>query len=495
VAARRIGLRPPTDPGPKRGNVTTPKDVIQRAQDEGVEFVDFRFTDLPGMQQHFTKPVSQLSEGLFEDGMGFDGSSIRGFQSIDASDMLIVPDPATAHIDPFMARKTMVMNCDIKDPITGEMYDKDPRGVAMRAVEYLKSTGIADTAYFGPEAEFFIFDSVHYRAEPNSAGYTIVSREAAWATGDPADIFGEHNTGYKVPHKGGYFPVPPLDSFQDLRNEMVVALESVGIEVELQHHEVATAGQAEIDMKFDTMVSMADKTQLYKYVVKNVASQAGKTVTFMPKPIYGDNGSGMHVHQSLWLDGKPLFYDENGYAGLSELARFYIGGLLKHAPAVLAFAATTTNSYKRLVPGYEAPVNLAYSARNRSAAIRIPMMSQSPKAKRLEFRCPDPTANPYLAFAAMMLAGLDGIQNRIDPGAPLDKNIYDLPPEEAKGIPQVPGSLTAALDALEADHDFLTVGGVFTDDLISSYLELKRAEIDLVNMRPHPMEFQLYYTI
>jgi glutamine synthetase len=475
--------------------VTTPKEVIEKAKADGAEFVDYRFTDVPGLQQHFSMPIHELTEGVFEDGLGFDGSSVRGFQTIDASDMLLMPDPTSTYMDPFTVRPTLAVICDIKDPVTGELYGKDPRGVAKRALAYLQSTGIADTAFFGPEAEFFIFDSVQYSNHPNKAGFNIESVEAAWSTGDDFNLDGSPNSGHKIAHKAGYFPLPPLDTQQDLRSEMVAVMEATGITVEVQHHEVATAGQAEIDMRFDTMLAMADKTLLYKYIVKNVAAKYGKTATFMPKPIYGDNGSGMHTHQSLWKGGEPLFYDENGYGGLSQLALWYIGGLLKHAPAVLAFAASTTNSYRRLVPGYEAPVNLAYSARNRSAAIRIPMLGNSPKAKRLEFRCPDPTANPYLAFAAMMLAGLDGIQNQIDPGSPLDKNIYELPPEEAKNVPQVPGSLGAALHALEADHDFLMAGGVFNEALIESYVELKQEEIDAVNLRPHPLEFQLYYSV
>ena len=374
------------------------------------------------------------------------------------------------------------------------MYGKDPRGVVRRSLSYLASTGIADAAFFGPEAEFFIFDSVAFQNQPDVSGYQIRSVEGIFESGRPS-VNGAPSPGHRIPYKGGYFPLAPMDTFQDLRSEMVVALESVGIPIEVQHHEVGTAGQAEIDMVFDEMLAMADKVQLYKYVVKNVAREHGRTVTFMPKPIYGDNGSGMHTHQSLWKDGDTLMYDERGYAGLSDLARWYIGGLLAHAPAILAFAAPTTNSYKRLVPGYEAPVNLAYSQRNRSAAIRIPLISDNPKAKRLEFRCPDPSANPYLAFAAMLMAGIDGIQNQMDPGDPLDKNIYDLPPEEAAGIETVPGSLSAALDALEADHDFLLAGDVFNSSLIESYIEVKQEEVDAVNLRPHPLEYELYYSI
>ena len=388
----------------------------------------------------------------------------------------------------------MVLLCDVKDPVTGEMYGKDPRGVVRRSLSYLASTGIADAAYFGPEAEFFIFDSVAYQNQPDVAGYQIRSVEGIFESGRPS-VNGAPSPGHRIPYKGGYFPLAPMDTFQDLRSEMVVALESVGIPIEVQHHEVGTAGQAEIDMVFDEMLAMADKVQLYKYVVKNVAREHGRTVTFMPKPIYGDNGSGMHTHQSLWQDGDTLMYDERGYAGLSDISRWYIGGLLAHAPAILAFAAPTTNSYKRLVPGYEAPVNLAYSQRNRSAAIRIPLISDNPKAKRLEFRCPDPSANPYLAFAAMLMAGIDGIQNQMDPGEPLDKNIYDLPPEEAAGIETVPGSLAEALAALEADHDFLLAGDVFNSSLIESYIEVKQEEVDAVNLRPHPLEYEMYYSV
>ena len=393
-----------------------------------------------------------------------------------------------------MKRKTLVLLCDVKDPVTGEMYGKDPRGVVRRSLAYMASTGIADQAYFGPEAEFFIFDSVAFQNQPDVAGYQVRSAEGIFESGRPS-VSGAPSPGHRIPYKGGYFPLSPMDTFQDLRSEMVVALESVGIPIEVQHHEVGTAGQAEIDMVFDEMLVMADKVQLYKYVVKNVAREHGRTVTFMPKPIYGDNGSGMHTHMSLWMNGETLMYDERGYAGLSDIARWYIGGLLAHAPAILAFAAPTTNSYKRLVPGYEAPVNLAYSQRNRSAAIRIPLLSDNPKAKRLEFRCPDPSANPYLAFAAMLMAGLDGVQNQMDPGDPLDKNIYDLPPEEAAGIETVPGSLSEALAALEADQDFLLAGDVFNTALIESYLEVKQEEVDAINLRPHPLEYEMYYSV
>ena len=471
-----------------------PQEVIALAQAKGAEFVDMRFTDVPGVQHHFSLPIHELTESVFEEGLGFDGSSVRGFQTIDASDMLLIPDPDTAIFDPFMKHKTLVLLCDVKDPVTGEMYAKDPRGVVRRSLAYMASTGIADAACFGPEAEFFIFDSVAYQNQPDVAGYQIRSVEGIFESGRPS-VAGAPSPGHRVPYKGGYFPLPPVDTFQDLRSDMVVALESAGIPIEVQHHEVGTAGQAEIDMVFDEMLPMADKVQLYKYVVKNVAAQHGRTVTFMPKPIYGDNGSGMHTHMSLWMNGETLMYDERGYAGLSDLARWYIGGLIRHAAAVLAFAAPTTNSYKRLVPGYEAPVNLAYSQRNRSAAIRIPLISESPKAKRLEFRCPDPSANPYLAFAAMLMAGLDGIQNQMDPGEPLDKNIYDLPPAEAAGIPTVPGSLSEALKALESDHDFLLAGDVFGTGLVESYIEVKQEEVDAVNLRPHPLEYEMYYSV
>jgi glutamine synthetase len=471
----------------------TPDEVLALAQDEGVEIVDFRFCDLPGLMQHFSAPAHELSADAFEEGLGFDGSSIRGFQEIQESDMILVPDPNTAVIDPFRAHKTLNLNCFVRDPITLESYSRDPRYVAKKAEDHLVSTGLADTAYFGPEAEFFIFDDVRFHYDQHSASHSVDSIEAAWNT---ARDEGGSNLGYKIRYKEGYFPVPPMDQYQDLRSEMILTMERLGIEVEIQHHEVGTAGQAEIDMRFDTMLRMADKLMLYKYVVKNVANAAGKTATFMPKPIFQDNGSGMHCHQSLWKGGEPLFFSETGYAGLSDMARWYIGGLLTHASAILAFAAPTTNSYKRLVPGYEAPVNLVYSQRNRSASVRIPLYSKSPKAKRLEFRCPDPSCNPYLAFSAMLQAGLDGINNRIEPPPPVDKDLYDLPPEELAKVPQVPSSLDAALDALEADQDFLKVGGVFTSDLIDTWLAYKReTEIDAIRLRPHPYEFHLYYDI
>ncbi len=470
----------------------TPAEVIALAQEQNIEIVDFRFCDLPGLTQHFSVPLHQLTEEAFEEGYGFDGSSIRGFQEIQESDMILVPDPNTAVVDPFRQHATLNINCFVHDPVTGEPYSRDPRYVAKKAEDYLASTGIADTAYFGPEAEFYIFNDIRFSQDNHSAMYAVDSVEGIWNS----DKDEGPNLGFKPRYKEGYFPVPPMDHFQDIRSEMALTMEKLGIEIEIQHHEVGTAGQAEIDMRFDTLLSMADKLMLYKYVVKSVARDHDLTATFMPKPLFQDNGSGMHTHQSLWKGGDPLFFAETGYAGLSDLARWYLGGLLKHANAVLAFAAPTTNSYKRLVPGYEAPVNLVYSQRNRSAAVRIPLYSKSPKAKRLEFRCPDPSANPYLAFSAMLMAGLDGIQNRIEPATPVDKDLYDLPPEELAQVPQVPGSLDEALAALEADSKFLLAGDVFTDDLIETWVRYKREhEIDEVRLRPHPWEFMLYYDI
>jgi len=470
----------------------SPAEVVRLCEDEGVEIVDFRFCDLPGLMQHFSAPVHQLTEEGFEDGYGFDGSSIRGFQEIQESDMILVPDPNTAVLDPFRQHKTLNINCFVRDPLTGEPYSRDPRYVAKKAEDYLTSTGLADTAYFGPEAEFYIFNDVRFHQDQHSSSYAVDSVEGIWNSNKDENP----NLGFKPRTKEGYFPVPPMDHFQDLRSEMILVMERMGIEIELQHHEVGTAGQAEIDMRFDTLLRMADKVMLYKYVTKSVAWAHNLSVTFMPKPLFQDNGSGMHCHQSLWRGGEPLFFSETGYAGISDMARWYIGGLLAHAPSILAFAAPTTNSYKRLVPGYEAPVNLVYSQRNRSAAVRIPLVSKSPKAKRLEFRCPDPSANPYLAFAAMLMAGLDGVQNRIEPPDPLDKDLYDLPPEELAAVPQVPGSLEEALAALEADQDYLLAGGVFTPDLIETWITFKRLkEIDEVRLRPHPWEFYLYYDI
>lgn len=470
----------------------TPSEVLELAKKEGVDFVDLRFCDLPGLMQHFTVPVTQLTEDSFEEGFGFDGSSIRGFQEIQESDMILVPDPNTAVSDPFRQHRTLNLNCFVLDPLTGEPYSRDPRYVAKKAEDYLNTTGLADTAYFGPEAEFFIFDDVRYGQNQYSASYAVDSIEGSWNTNKDEGP----NLGYKPRYKQGYFPVPPMDHFQDLRSEMTLRLIEAGIETELQHHEVATGGQAEIDIRFDSLLKMADKVMLFKYIIKNVAWAHGRTVTFMPKPLYQDNGSGMHTHMSLWKGGEPLFYDDKGYAGLSDMARWYVGGVLKHASAILAFAAPTTNSYKRLVPGYEAPVNLVYSQRNRSASIRVPLYSQSPKAKRIEFRCPDPSANPYLAFSAMLMAGLDGVQNKIEPPDPVDRDLYDLPAEELAKVPQVPASLDQALNALEEDNDFLKKGGVFTDDLIETHIAYKRInEIDEVRLRPHPWEFALYYDI
>jgi glutamine synthetase len=468
-------------------------DVLKLVSDQGVEMIDFRFIDLPGLSQHFSVPPTQLTEESFEEGFGFDGSSIRGFQEIQESDMLLFPDASTAVMDPFTQHKTLIINCFVGDPVTGEAYSRDPRGIARKAEAYLTSTGIADTAYFGPEAEFYIFDSIRFDQNQYSGYYYVDAIEGAWNSGAEE---GGRNLGFKPRYKEGYFPVPPTDHYQDLRSEMVMTMIKAGLDIEVHHHEVGTAGQAEIDMRFDTMLTMADKVMMYKYIVKNVARRYGKTATFMPKPIFEDNGSGMHTHQSLWTNGEPLFYDEAGWAGVSELGRHYIGGLLKHAPAILAFAAPTTNSYRRLVPGYEAPVNLVMSQRNRSAAARIPVYSKSPKAKRVEFRCPDPSCNPYLAFSAMLMAGLDGIRNKIEPPEPVDKNIYDLPPAEAANIAKVPGSLDESLAALAEDHAFLLEGDVFTQDVVDTWIEYKaEAELDAVRLRPHPWEFQLYYDI
>ncbi len=470
----------------------TAEEVVQLATDEGVEIVDLRFCDLPGLMQHFSVPAHELTEASMAEGYGFDGSSIRGFQEIHESDMILFPDPSTAVIDPFRQHKTLNLNCFVHDPITLEPYTRDPRHVAKKAEEYLKTTGIADTSYFGPEAEFFIFDDVRFSQDQHSAFYMVDSIEGIWNSARPE----EPNLGHKPRHKEGYFPVPPMDHFQDLRSEMILTMEKVGIEIEVQHHEVGTAGQAEIDMRFDTLLQMADKLMLYKYVVKSVALEAGYTATFMPKPLFQDNGSGMHVHQSLWNGGEPLFYAEGTYGGLSDIGRWYVGGILAHARSILAFAAPTTNSYKRLVPGYEAPVNLVYSQRNRSAACRIPLYSKSPKAKRIEFRCPDPSSNPYLAFSAMLMAGLDGVANRIEPPDPVDEDLFELAPEELAKIAQVPSSLDEALDALEEDHAYLMKGDVFTDDLVDAWVSYKRLrEIDEVRLRPHPWEFMLYYDI
>ncbi len=467
----------------------TPKEFFDYCKKHKAKMVDLKFVDLLGTWQHCSYPTETLDEGIFEDGLGFDGSSIRGWQDIHMSDMLAVPDPDTAALDPFFAEPTVSVLANIVDPITKEDYTKDPRHVARKGVEFLKETGIADTCFIGPEPEFFIFDEVRYEQNQHTGFYKIDSVEGAWNTAR----FEEPNLGYKPSFKGGYFPVSPTDTMHDLRGEMVYKLMELGIKIEAHHHEVATAGQAEIDMEFKDLVTMADQFMWYKYVIKNVAKIHGKTVTFMPKPVFDDNGSGMHSHISLWKDNKPLFAG-NGYAGLSEMGMHAAGGILKHAPAILAFAAPTSNSYRRLVPGFEAPVNLVMSARNRSAAVRIPMYSSSPKAKRIEFRCPDPTANGYLAWTAMLMAAIDGINNKIDPGKPLDVDIYELSPEELAKYPKTPGSLEEAINALEQDHAFLTEGGVFTDDLVQSWIKWKREnELEELALRPHPHEFNLYY--
>jgi len=468
----------------------TPTEVLEFARKHGAKQVDLRFTDIPGLTHHITYPIRQLEEESFESGFGIDGSSIRGWAAINESDMLLIPDPATAFMDPFTELPTLVMLGNVIDPLTKQKYERDPRYIAQKAEHYLKNSGLADTAFFGAEAEFFIFDNVRFDSSINAGFYFIDAEEGRWNTGRE-----EHNLGYRPRVKEGYFPVPPTDHYMDLRAEMVQVMENCGLEIECHHHEVATGGQCEIDQKFDRLMKSADNIVLYKYVVRNVAYQYGKSVTFMPKPLYGDNGSGMHCHQSLWKGGKPLFAGD-GYAGLSQMALWYIGGLLKHARALSAIIAPTTNSYKRLVPGYEAPVNLAYSRRNRSAAVRIPMYSSSPKAKRVEFRPPDPSANPYLAFAAMLMAGLDGILTKADPGDPLDKDIYDLSPEEMQAVPSMPASLDEALTCLEEDHAFLLKGDVFTEELIETYVTYKRKhEADAVRLRPHPYEFSLYYDI
>ncbi len=466
----------------------TPTDVVKMA--EKVKMVDFRFTDMPGTWQHFSIPAHALDEDMFEDGMGFDGSSIRGFKEIHESDMLLMLDPNTAFLDQVLEIPTLVIICDVYDPITRQPYTRDPRYVARKAEAYLTQTGIGDTSFWGPEAEFFIFNDVRYGGGVNNAFYHIDSQEGWWKSGE--DL--KPNLGAQIAPKRGYFPVPPADSLQDVRSKIVIALEDAGVPIEVHHHEVATAGQAEIDMHFDTLLTMADRVMIYKYIVKNVSRANGLTATFMPKPLFGDNGSGMHVHQSIWSGNTNVFYDKSGYGGLSDTAKYYIGGLLKHAPALLALSAPTTNSYRRLVPGFEAPVNLAYSQRNRSAICRIPVYSKSPKAKRIEFRAPDPSCNPYLCFAALLMAGLDGVQNRIDPGDPADKDLYELPPAEAKLIKQVPGSLDAVLNALEKDYEFLLKGDVFTEDLLRAYISYKREnEVDPMRMRPHPHEFTLYF--
>jgi glutamine synthetase len=468
----------------------SPKEVLDFAKKHDAKQVDLRFSDIPGLQHHISYPISQLDEDAFEEGFGIDGSSIRGWAAINESDMLLIPDPATVFMDPFAEIPTLVMVGGVIDPITKQHYERDPRWIARKAEMYLQNSGVGDTAYFGAEAEFFVFDNVRFDQNQHSGYYFIDAEEGRWNSGREKD-----NLGYRPRYKEGYFPVPPTDHYQELRSEMVQTMINCGLVVECHHHEVATGGQCEIDQKFDTLVRSADNMMLYKYIVRNVAYQYGKTVTFMPKPLFQDNGSGMHTHQSIWKEGKPLFAGEL-YAGLSQLALWYIGGLLKHARALSAIIAPTTNSYKRLVPGYEAPVNLAYSRRNRSAAVRIPMYSASPKAKRVEFRPPDPSCNPYLAFSAMLMAGLDGILNKVDPGEALDKDIYDLSPEEMKNVPSMPASLEEALQALEDDHAFLLKGDVFTEELIETYIEYKRKnEYDAVRLRPHPYEFSLYYDI
>lgn len=472
-------------------DIKTAKDVLELIKKENVEIVDLRFMDFPGIWQHFSVPIREIEESTFDEGLGFDGSSIRGWQAINESDMLVKPVPGSAFIDPFFKAKTLVMVCNICDPVTGEDYSRDPRNIARKADAYLKSVGLADTAFFGPEAEFFVFDDIRFDQNEHEGYYHIDSVEGRWNSGRREDP----NLGYKPRYKEGYFPVPPTDSMQDIRSEMVLTMEKIGIMIEAQHHEVATGGQAEIDMRFAPLVEMADNLLKYKYVIKNTATKYGRTVTFMPKPLFNDNGTGMHVHMSLWKGNENLFAGD-GYAGLSETAMYAIGGILKHAPSLCAFTNPTTNSYKRLVPGFEAPVNLAYSRRNRSASIRIPLYSSSPKAKRIEFRCPDPSCNPYLAFSAMLMAALDGIQNKINPGEPLDKDIYDLEPEELAKVPQTPGSLREALGNLEKDNEYLLKGDVFTPDVIDTWISYKmEKEVQAIDLRPHPWEFALYYDI
>ena len=469
----------------------TPAEVIRRAREAGVQVVDVKFTDLPGTWQHFSLPLKELTESTFAEGLGFDGSSIRGFQAINESDMLLLPDPATAFVDPCLQVPTLSLTCDIVDPVSGAPYSRDPRYIARKAEAHLVKSGVATTAYFGPEAEFYIFNSVRFDQNAHEGYYHIDSEEGIWNSGANG---GGPNLGHRPRHKEGYFPVPPVDRLQDLRSKIMLALIAAGIDVEVQHHEVGTAGQAEIDMRFGPLTRMADQMMMYKYIVKNVCHQHGYTATFMPKPMYGDNGSGMHVHMSLWNEGTNLFFDANGYALLSDTARWYIGGLIKHAAALLAIAAPTTNSYRRLVPGYEAPINLVYSQRNRSAICRIPMYSKSPKAKRIEFRAPDPSSNPYLTFAALLMAGLDGVRNKVEPPKPMDVDLYELEPAERRHVKNTPGSLGEALAALEADHAFLLEGGVFTQDVIDTWLDYKRTrEVAPVALRPHPYEFFLYY--
>src|SRR6266581_1748986 len=473
----------------------TGKEVVQMIKDQDIQIIDLKFVDLPGLWQHFSTSAREFGEDAFTEGVGFDGSSIRGFQSINESDMLLFPDPDATFVDPFSSAPTLSLICDVRDPVTGKDYSRDPRNVAHKAEAYLKSSGVAERAYFGPEAEFYILDSVRFDQSYNYGYYHIDSEEGFWNSGKEGTN-GERNLGYKPRYKEGYFPVPPMDSLQDIRSDMMLTLERLGVPVEVHHHEVGTAGQTEIDMRFGTLTRMADQIMMYKYIVKNVCHQHGYTATFMPKPMFGDNGSGMHVHMSLWNGDTNLFFDPKGYALLSDSARWYIGGLIKHAAAILGFAAPTTNSYRRLVPGYEAPINLIYSQRNRSAICRIPMYSKSPKAKRVEFRAPDPASNPYLTFAALLMAGLDGVKNKIEPPKPMDVDLYELEPEERKHVKNTPGSLSESLAALEADQDFLLQGSVFTKDVIETWLSYKRAkEVDPVALRPHPYEFFLYYDV
>ena len=488
---RRDGQPPILTPDIER--CETPADVIEFARKRGLMVVDYKFVDLLGRWHHFSTPIHYLKEDVFEEGLGFDGSSIRAFQEIHESDMILMPDPTTAVVDPVMGIPTLSLICNIYDPITHEPYTRDARHVARKAERYLQQSGIADVSYWGPEAEFFVFDGVRFDYRTQGGFFEIESDMAAWETGREYNTRYGSNLGYRPEMKRGYFRVPPVDALQDWRSEAIIRMIAAGIDVEVHHGEVATAGQCEIDLRFQPLTHMADQLMLYKYILKNVAVAYGKTLTFMPKPMYGDNGNGMHTHQSLWKDGRNLFYDADGYANLSELALYYIGGLIKHTPALLAFAAPTTNSYKRLVPGYEAPVMMAYSMRNRSACVRIPVYSGSPKATRLEYRCPDPSCNPYLAFAAMLMAGIDGILNRIDPGMPMDMDLYE---EEAPDVPQVPGSLEEVLKCLEEDHEFLLRGGVFTQDLIETWIEWKRAnEVDPLRLRPHPYEYIMYYDV
>lgn len=465
------------------------QEVLKTIHDKEIQIVDLRFMDLPGQWQHFSIPACNLTEKSFEEGFGIDASSVRGWQAIQESDMLVRPDPESAVVDPFPEVATLILNCTVADPITKENYDRDPRYIAIKAVSHLRTSGIGDAAYFGPEPEFFIFDDVRYDTATNCGYYFLDSMEGSWNTGREENP----NLGHKIRTKGGYFPVPPVDSLQDLRNRMVMTMQECGMQVECHHHEVATGGQVEIDLRYDDLLPTADRLLLFKYITKNVARRFGKTVTFMPKPLFGDNGSGMHIHFSLWKEGKPLFAGDE-YAGLSQAALYAVGGMLQHAGALVAITSPTTNSYRRLVPGYEAPVNLAYSCSNRSAAVRIPMVSPEPATKRIEFRCPDPSCNPYLAFSAMLMAALDGIKNKTDPGKPIDKNIYELPPQELARIPRTPGSLAEALDQLEADHEFLLRGDVFTQDVINTWIDWKRRnEVEPVSVRPHPYEFELYY--